>query len=68
MFKFARKATSSRGKQRGQILASRPDAYPRLRTHRRKSCSNFEIMPMGIHRPDLDQDLGIAGMLKGRRA
>jgi len=25
-------------------------------------------MPMGIHWPDLDEDLGIAGMLKGRRA
>jgi hypothetical protein len=24
-------------------------------------------MPMGIHWPDLDEDLGIAGMLKGRR-
>jgi hypothetical protein len=25
-------------------------------------------MPMGIHWPDLDEDLGIAGMLKGERA
>jgi hypothetical protein len=25
-------------------------------------------MPMGIQWPDLDEDLGIAGMLKGRRA
>jgi hypothetical protein len=23
-------------------------------------------MPMGVHWPDLDEDLGIAGMLKGR--
>jgi hypothetical protein len=30
--------------------------------------ANFAIMPMGIHWPDLDEDLGIAGMLKGRRA
>jgi hypothetical protein len=28
---------------------------------------NFELMPMGIHWPDLDEDLGIAGMLKGER-
>jgi hypothetical protein len=24
-------------------------------------------MPMGIHWPNLDEDLGIAGMFKGRR-
>ena len=29
---------------------------------------NYEIMPMGIHWPGLDEDLSIAGMLKGRRA
>ena len=29
---------------------------------------NYEIMPMGIHWPDLDEDLSIAGMLKGRQA
>ena len=26
----------------------------------------FELMPMGIHWPELDEDLGIAGMLQGR--
>jgi hypothetical protein len=29
---------------------------------------NFELMPMGIHWPDLDEDLGIIGMLKGQRS
>jgi hypothetical protein len=33
-----------------------------------KERANFEIVPMGIHWTDLDEDLGIAGMLKGRRA
>ena len=28
---------------------------------------NYEIMPMGIHWPDIDEDLSIAGMLKGQR-
>ena len=28
----------------------------------------FELMPMGIHWPELDEDLSVAGMLKGRRA
>jgi len=26
----------------------------------------FELMPMGIHWPELDEDIGIAGMLRGR--
>jgi len=30
--------------------------------------ANFEIMAMGIHWPELDEDLGIAGMLSGRPA
>jgi len=28
--------------------------------------ANYEVMPMGMHWPDLDEDLGIAGMPKGR--
>jgi len=30
--------------------------------------AQYEIMPMGIHWPLLDEDLSIAGILKGRRA
>jgi hypothetical protein len=30
--------------------------------------AHFEIMSMGIHWPDVDEDLGIAGILKGRAA
>jgi hypothetical protein len=26
----------------------------------------FELMPMGVHWPELDEDLGIAGMLRSR--
>jgi len=29
---------------------------------------HFELMAMGIHWPELDEDLGIAGMLRGRPA
>lgn len=42
--------------------------YPRLKRATAKQRANFEIMPMGIHWPELDEDLSIAGMLKGRRA
>lgn len=41
--------------------------YPRLERASSQERANFEIMPMGIHWPNLDEDLGIVGMLKGRR-
>jgi hypothetical protein len=42
--------------------------YPRLRDANAATRGHFELMPMGIHWPDLDEDLGIAGMLQGRSA
>ena len=52
----------------GRKIATPLDWYPRLKRATPKQRANFEIMPMGIHWPDLDEDLGIAGMLQGRRA
>lgn len=52
----------------GRKIATPLDWYPRLKRASPKERANFEITPMGIHWPDLDEDLGIAGMLKGRRA
>jgi len=40
--------------------------YPRLASASAAQRSNYEIMPMGIHWPDLDEDLSVTGMLKGR--
>jgi hypothetical protein len=50
----------------GRKIATPLDWYPRLKNALPNQRANFEIMPMGIHWPDLDEDLGIAGMLKGR--
>jgi hypothetical protein len=52
----------------GRRIATPLDWYPRLKSATPQQRANFEIMPMGIHWPDLDEDLGIAGMLRGRRA
>jgi hypothetical protein len=52
----------------GRKIATPLDWYPRLIRASPQERGNFELMPMGIHWPDLDEDLGIAGMLKGRRA
>ena len=42
--------------------------YPRLQQASAAQRANYDIMPMGIHWPDIDEDLSIAGMLKGRAA
>jgi Protein of unknown function (DUF2442) len=42
--------------------------YPRLQQASASQRANCEIMPMGIHWPEIDEDLSIAGMLKGRAA
>jgi hypothetical protein len=52
----------------GRKIATPLEWYPRLRAASADQRANYEIMPMGIHWPDLDEDLSVAGMLKGRRA
>ena len=51
----------------GRKIATPLDWYPRLKRASSVERANYEIMPMGIHWPDIDEDLGIVGMLKGRR-
>jgi hypothetical protein len=52
----------------GRKIATPLDWYPRLRRASAAQRANYEIMPMGIHWPDIDEDLSIAGMLQGKRA
>lgn len=40
--------------------------YPRLLHGTMKERNNFEVGVFGIHWPDLDEDLSVAGMLAGR--
>jgi len=51
----------------GRKIAAPLDLYPRLKRASAAQRANYEIMAMGIHWPDLDEDLGIVGMLKGQR-
>jgi hypothetical protein len=51
----------------GRKIATPLEWYPRLKAASAKQRAKFEIMPMGIHWPELDEDLSIAGMLKGQR-
>ncbi|MEA2879959.1 MAG: hypothetical protein QOF14_5155 [Hyphomicrobiales bacterium] len=52
----------------GRRIATPLDWYPRLKSATAAQRANFEIMPMGVHWPDIDEDLSVAGMLKGNRA
>jgi hypothetical protein len=52
----------------GRKIVTPLEWYPRLRDASVFARANFDLMPMGIHWPELDEDLGIAGMLRGRRA
>jgi Protein of unknown function (DUF2442) len=52
----------------GRKIATPLSWYPRLRNANSAQRDHFELMAMGIHWPELDEDLGVAGMLKGRPA
>jgi hypothetical protein len=52
----------------GRKISTPLDWYPRLKHAPAAKRDNFEIMPLGIHWPELDEDLSVAGMLAGRRA
>jgi hypothetical protein len=52
----------------GRRIATPLDWYPKLKAASAVARADYEIMPMGIHWPQLDEDLSIAAMLKGRRA
>ena len=52
----------------GRKIATPLEWYPRLNSASAAERANYEIMPLGIHWPAIDEDLSIAGMLKGQRA
>src|ERR1700747_450353 len=52
----------------GRKIATPLAWYPRLKNASAAARAHFELMAMGIHWPELDEDLGVAGMLKGRSA
>jgi hypothetical protein len=52
----------------GRRIATPLDWYPKLKRATAVQRANFEVGAMGIHWPDIDEDLSIAGMLKGRSA
>jgi hypothetical protein len=52
----------------GRRIATPLAWYPRLQKAQPSAREHYELMAMGVHWPELDEDLGVAGMLKGRPA
>jgi hypothetical protein len=52
----------------GRKIATPLEWYPRLHRASAAERADYEIMPLGICWPSIDEDLSIAGMLKGRQA
>jgi len=42
--------------------------YPRLLKATPKQRASYELSPFGVHWPDIDEDLSVAGMLRGTEA
>jgi hypothetical protein len=52
----------------GRKIATPLEWYPCLAAASPAQRANYEIMPMGVHWPEIDEDLSIAGMLQGKSA
>jgi len=52
----------------GRKIVTPLEWYPRLLSASAAQRAKYEPMAMGIHWPLLQEDLSIAGMLKGRRS
>ncbi len=52
----------------GRKIATPLEWYPRLQKASAAERADFAVRPLGIHWPAIDEDLSIAGMLKGQRA
>ena len=42
--------------------------YPRLFRARPEQRAHTQLMPMGIHWPDIDEDISVASILRGEKA
>jgi hypothetical protein len=52
----------------GRILQTPLWWYPRLIHASAQARSSIELTPMGLHWPEIDEDISIASMLRGQKA
>ena len=54
------------GLEDGRTISAPLDWYPRLVHATARERANVETSPFGLHWPDLDEDVSVAGLLAGR--
>lgn len=52
----------------GRVLRAPLWWYPRLLAASPSARENVEFMPMGIHWPEVDEDISVASILRGQKA
>lgn len=52
----------------GRDISTPLEWYPSLRSASPAARRNLKVSRLGVHWPDLDEDLSVEGMLQGRRA
>ena len=52
----------------GRTISVPIEWFPRLRHGTPRERGNFELGPLGIHWPDLNEDISVAGLLKGQKS
>jgi hypothetical protein len=52
----------------GRVLQTPLWWYPRLQNAPSAALREVEMMPMGMHWPQIDEDISVASMLRGQKA
>jgi hypothetical protein len=52
----------------GRVLRAPLWWYPRLLAASPAQRAQIELMPMGVHWPQIDEDISVASILRGRKA
>lgn len=52
----------------GRLLQAPLRGYPRRQSASLSQRSRVELTPMGVHGPAIDEDIGIASILRGQKA
>ncbi len=52
----------------GRVLRAPLWWYPRLAKATPEARARVELSPMGVHWPDIDEDISIASILRGQKA
>ena len=52
----------------GRVLRAPLWWYPRLQNAPASALRDIELMPMGIHWPQVDEDISVASILRGEKA